>query len=243
MDYESETIWPQQVLPVVVIGVIAVLVAFFLANSHPAGSGVVQADSTPAINQQSQAGGGVDPKAAVAQAQAQVQPEQSVGRQDLGSATLDLNALSRADSIDESDNVRWSLVRGGSAESKVYSSGSAVDWKALRKLNASGSFSIKAGASWSFNDTFGEGYGYKNASGVLAGGQCALATVFRVAALHADLETKARQHRYPIPGFKLSETVNIWWGSYDLVIKNTTSHPVDLEWKLSPDKVTVTVVG
>ncbi len=158
-----------------------------------------------------------------------------------GSATLDLNALTKADNIDESDNVRWSLVRHSSASGSVYNSKTGVDWKALRKLTQSGKFSLPAGGSFSFNATFQEGVGYKNASGVLAGGQCALATVMRVAAIHAGLPTKASPHRNPIPGFSQSQTVNIWWGTYDLLIQNPTSQNLTLSWSLTPTAVTITI--
>jgi hypothetical protein len=161
----------------------------------------------------------------------------------LGQAYLDLNALVRANSIDEADNVRWSLVRGTPAQSGVLSASNGVDWKGLRKVSLSGAYALPAGGSWSFNATYGEGPGYKNASGVLAGGHCALATVFRVAAIHAGLPNTAKPHKYPIPGFALNETVNIWWGRDDLVIRNSTAQNLYLVWNLSLDGVTVTVTA
>ena len=159
----------------------------------------------------------------------------------LGSAHLDLNALARQDNIDESDNARWSLVRGTPAGDKVYSAGKGVDWKALRTVSASGAYRLPAGSSWSFNATFADGPGYKNASGVLAGGQCALATVFRGAAIQAGLSAKAKPHAWPIPGFPLAQTVNIWWGRDDLTIKNDAGQDLFLKWELSPGGVSVSV--
>ena len=160
----------------------------------------------------------------------------------LGSAFLDLNQLADQNSIDESDNARWSLVRGTPAESQVYSSDNGVNWEDLRQVTASGAYPLPAGATWSFNDTFANGPGYKIASGVLAGGHCALATVFRAAAIHADLPTQAIPHRYPIPGFPLNQTVTIWWGQYDLTIKNTTSLAIDLAWSLTPEGIEISIL-
>ena len=155
----------------------------------------------------------------------------------MGKATLDLNLLAKVNNIDEADNARWSLVRSVSGASQA-----TVDWKKLRQMNASDSIALPAGASWSFNATYGgDTTGLKVASGVLAGGQCALATVFRAAAMRAGLTTVASQHRSPIPGFPMSETVNIWWGSYDLVIKNTSSRDISMDWNLSPASVVVSI--
>ncbi len=154
-----------------------------------------------------------------------------------GKATLDLNLLAKVNNIDEADNARWSLVRSVSGASQA-----AVDWKKLRQVSASGSITLPAGASWSFNATYGgDTTGLKVASGVLAGGQCALATVFRAAAMRAGLTTKASQHRSPIPGFPMSELVNIWWGSYDLVIKNTFDLDISINWSLTPASVVVSI--
>jgi hypothetical protein len=80
------------------------------------------------------------------------------------------------------------------------------------------------------------------ASGVLAGGHCALATVFRGAAIQAGLPAEAKPHLWPIPGFQLSETVNIWWGRDDLLVHNTTSQDLSLAWELTPQGVGVSVV-
>ncbi len=160
----------------------------------------------------------------------------------LGGAHLDLNALTQVDNIDEADNVRWSLVRGTPAASKVDNASNGVDWAALRTVSAEGSFSVPAGSSWSFNATFGGGPGYKPASGVLAGGQCALATVFRSAAMKAGLPAQAIPHLYPVPGFTHNETVTIWWGTYDLKIENPTGQALSLAWKLTPEGVEVSVV-
>lgn len=156
-----------------------------------------------------------------------------------GSAALSLKKLAQSNGIDEVDNARWSLVRGTKAADGIFTSERGVDWHALRNVSTSGHFEIPAGGSWSFNAAFGEGPGYKNASGVLAGGQCALATVFRGAAIQGGLPNQAKPHRYPIPGFALAETVNIWWGRDDLIIRNDTGQAVSLVWDLTPEKVAV----
>jgi hypothetical protein len=158
-----------------------------------------------------------------------------------GRATLDLNALTRANTINETDNVRWSLVRGTSAQAAVYNAKSGVDWKALRTVTQTGTFALKAGSSFSFNQAFQEGVGYKQASGVLAGGQCALATVMRAAAIKAGLPTQAIPHKHPVPGFPQNETVTIWWGTYDLVIRNPTSQDLSIAWTLTPTIVTIEI--
>ena len=161
----------------------------------------------------------------------------------LGHAFLDLNALTQMDNIDESDNVRWSLVRGTPAGERVALASGGVDWAALREVTAEGAFSLPAGSQWSFNATFGGGAGYKLASGVLAGGQCDLATAFRAAALPAGLPAQSIPHLYPVPGFTHSETVTIWWGTYDLTIENSTGRALSLAWKLTPAGVEVRVMG
>jgi hypothetical protein len=158
-----------------------------------------------------------------------------------GSATLDLGLVAKASTIDDADNVRWSLVRTTGDTNSLYNSKSGVDWKALRQVTRSGSFSLAAGSTWSFNDTFQEGVGYKNASGVLAGGQCSLATVIRGAAIKAGLPNQAKPHRYPVPGFALADTVNIWWGRDDLTIQNPTGQDLAIAWELTPKGVTVTI--
>ena len=159
----------------------------------------------------------------------------------LGSAFLDLEQLARANSIDEVDNVRWSLVRGTPGEAEVYSPAGGVDWQALRSLSQSGSYNLPAGSTWSFNATFGDGPGYKVASGVLAGGHCALATVFRAASIQAGLPTQASPHRWPITGFPLDETVTIWWGIADLVVHNNTGQDLQLFWNLSPQGIKILI--
>jgi hypothetical protein len=159
----------------------------------------------------------------------------------LGSAFLDLEQLARANSIDEADNARWSLVRGTPGAAGVYSPGDGVDWQRLRTLNQSGSYDLPNGATWSFNDTFGGGPGYKMASGALAGGQCALATVFRAAAIQAGLPNQAIPHQWPVPGFPLDETVTIWWGRDDLRLHNPTSQDLKLDWELSPQGIAISI--
>ena len=160
----------------------------------------------------------------------------------LGSAFLDLNQLARANSIDEADNARWSLVRGTPSEGDVYNQVGG-DWQTLRTRNQSGAFDLPAGNTWSFNETFGGGSGYKMASGVLAGGHCALATVFRAAAIQAGLPNQAIPHQWPIPGFPLDETVTIWWGRDDLTVHNTTGQDLSLNWDLSPQGIKISILS
>jgi vancomycin resistance protein YoaR len=118
-----------------------------------------------------------------------------------------------------------------------------VDWQTLRTLNQSGSYDLPAGNTWSFNETFGGGLGYKMASGVLAGGHCALATVFRAAVIQAGLPNQAIPHHWPIPGFPLDETVTIWWGRDDLLVHNTIGLDVSLNWDLSPDGIKISILS
>jgi len=167
----------------------------------------------------------------------------SPGETPLGSAFLDLNQLARANSIDEADNARWSLVRGTPTEGDVYSQAGGVDWQTLRTLSQSGAYDLPAGNTWSFNETFGGGPGYKMASGVLAGGHCALATVFRAAAIQAGLPNQAIPHQWPIPGFPLDETVTIWWGRDDLTVHNTTGQDLSLNWDLSPQGIKISILS
>jgi hypothetical protein len=217
MDHRSESLQPQQIVPLAVLMVAALLVGLLL-SIHGAQAGALQpGDQTS-------------------------KPAAAESATNLGSAHLDLNALTRADNIDEADNVRWSLVRGTPEGSQVDPASTGVNWAALRQVTAEGSFSLPAGASWSFNAAFGGGPGYKQASGVLAGGQCALATVFKAAAMKAGLPNQSIPHRYPIPGFSHSETVTIWWGTYDLTIENPTGRALSLAWKLTPKGVDVNVM-
>ncbi len=162
-------------------------------------------------------------------------------QQIFGQAYLDLNALAQANSIGEADNTRWSLIRRTPTAAQVYDSENDVNWNKLRKVFQQGIILIPAGFEWSFNETFKEGPGYKVAGGILAGGHCALATVFRAAATKAGLPTEARPHRWPIPGFSLEETVNIYWGRDDLVIHNTTGQDLYFLWEVSLDGIEVTV--
>jgi len=166
----------------------------------------------------------------------------SAAAQTIGSATLSLSSVAKASSIDDADNVRWSLMRTTGDTGGVYSSKSGVDWVALRQVTRSGSFSLAAGSTWSFNATFQEGVGYKQASGVLAGGQCALATVIRGAAIRAGLPNKAKPHRYAIPGFALADSVNIWWGRDDLTVQNPGAQALTIAWELTPQAVTVKIL-
>jgi hypothetical protein len=227
MNLEYATFRPQKMTLSAAI-VISLLLAGLLLSVNHASGGVAQAASVQSSPTATQS-------AAVADISRIVQGT-------LGSAFLDLNLLAEQNSIDEADNARWSLVRDSSIESQVYSIASGVDWATLRRITFSGSFRIPPGATWSFNQVFQEGYGYKIASGVLAGGHCALATVFRSAAMHAGLPTYARVHRWEIPGFPLSETVNIWWGRDDLTIENSFNQPLDLAWSLSSEGIEVSVM-
>jgi hypothetical protein len=212
----------------------AVALSLLLAVLFIANAGTANAAPQAGLDPSTQAGGGAP--------QSSNQAPTVPSRGSLGKATLDLGQLTKTDNIDESDNVRWSLVRGTPAGLPLYNASSGVNWKALRQVTQAGQIPLAAGATWSFNQAYQEGTGYKNASGVLAGGQCALATVFRVAADRAGLATAAKPHKYPIPGFALAETVNIWWGRDDLRIQNNTKQAVVLAWLLTPQGVTVSVL-
>ena len=226
MDSESNTFYPQRYAFAAALAV-CVFLWVGLTSAHAVSGSSGQ---TPAANDSPHAGlPGVNP------------PSQDTLTA-LGSAYLDLGRLAEDNSIDEADNARWSLVRGTSAESQVFSSKNWVDWGALRQVSASGSFRVTGGSTWRFNATFVDGPGYKDASGVLAGGHCALATVFRAAAIRAGLPTAAKPHRYPIPGFPLSQTVNIWWGRDDLTITNTSAQDLDLAWTLEPGGIEISVI-
>jgi len=222
MDKSSDSLKPHEIALLAAL-MVAVLLVGLLLSMHSAQAAAPQP-----------AGNSSQPAAAEPAA---VQKPAAV----LGSAHLDLNALTRVDNIDEADNIRWSLVRGTPAGSPVERASNGVDWAALRAVSAQGAFYLPAGSSWSFNATFGGGPGYKLASGVLAGGQCALATVFRAAALKAGLPAQSIPHRYPVPGFTYSETVTIWWGAYDLKIENPTGSTLSLAWKLTPEGVDVSI--
>ncbi len=160
----------------------------------------------------------------------------------LGRAELDLNALAQAYSVDESDNVRWALVRRTSRAAEVYGPEKGVDWAALRRVQHTGTILMPAGFAWSFNETFQQGPGYKRAGGILAGGHCALATAFRAAAVQAGLSATSRRHATPFPGFALEESVNILWGRDDLIVHNNTQQDLYFVWEVGSDRVTVAVV-
>ncbi len=216
-----------------VIGAVLVslLLAIVLLSAPPAEAGTSPSGQAANSSEGTQGGNAAQSPAA---------SQEQVGAV-LGSAIIDMNLLTRQDNIGEADNVRWSLARNTSTAAGLYNASTGVDWTALRQLSVSGSIHLPAGASWSFNNTYGGGVGYKIASGVLAGGQCSLATAFRAAAMKAGLENKATPHRRPIPGFPQNETVNIWWGTYDLVIKNTHGRDLSMDWKLTPTDVTITI--
>lgn len=120
------------------------------------------------------------------------------------------------------DNLRWPLVRRTPAAAQVYQLESGANWNALRGLTQSGTISLPAGFTGSFNQTLQQGPEYKEAGGILAGGHCALATAFRAAALQASLPTEARLHARLIPGFPLDQTVNIYWVRDDLLVHHIT---------------------
>lgn len=160
----------------------------------------------------------------------------------IGRADLDLNVLAQAHSIDEVDNIRWSLVRRTPQAAQVYQQETGVDWAALRRVGQMGTILVPAGFLWSFNETFRQGPGYKDAGGILAGGHCALATVFRGAAVQAGLPAESRSHATPIPGFTLEESVNILWGRDDLAVHNNTDRDLYFVWAVGPNQVTVTIV-
>ena len=218
MERASDSLKPQEFVLVTAV-MIAALMAGLLLSIHGAQAAPPQPGDASALP-------------------AGTSPETVLGR-----AYLDLGALTLVDNIDESDNVRWSLVRGTPAGDRVGPASNGVDWSALREATTEGAFTLSPGASWSFNASFGGGAGYKLASGVLAGGQCALATAFRAAALQAGLPAQSIPHQYPVPGFTHSQTVTIWWGTYDLTIENPTSQALSLAWKLTPAGVEVRVVG
>ncbi len=163
-------------------------------------------------------------------------------RPTLGHARLDLTLLAQSDSVDHVDNIRWSLARRTPAAADTYDQETGVDWRALRQLSQSGTILLPARRSWSFNETFQRGPGYKDAGGILAGGHCALATLFRAAADTAGLPTESTVHNGPIPGFSHSETVNIYWGRDDLLVHNQTDQDLYLVWSLAPGSVDVTLL-
>ncbi len=143
--------------------------------------------------------------------------------------------------MDDVDNIRWSLVRRTSAAGNVYRPETGVEWAALRQIAESGTILFPAGFAWSFNETFQRGPGYKDALGVLAGGHCALATIFRAAAVQAGLPAESLPHAQPFPGYPLEQTVNIWWERDDLVIRNTMDQDLVFVWTLRADRLEVTV--
>ena len=201
----------------------------------------MQGVKTSAASVASAANGASNPEApSIIQSEAAA--PSSTSQQVIGTATLSLAAVAKVSSIDDVDNVRWSLVRSSGSTSGLYTPASGVDWKGLREVSRSGAFKFAANSTWSFNAIFQEGVGYKQASGVLAGGQCALATVIRGAAMKAGLPTHAKQHRYAIPGFALADSVNIWWGRDDLTIQNTLKQDLTIAWELTPETVTIKIL-
>lgn len=159
----------------------------------------------------------------------------------LGVAELDLEALARGNSPGEVDNALWSLIRRTPQSAEIYHADTGVDWESLRGIAQVGTILVMAGFPWSFNETFQKGPGYKEASGILAGGHCALATVFRAAAVQAGLPVSSKRHRTPIPGYSLDESVNILWGRDDLIVHNNTEQHLYFVWAITPGKITVAV--
>ena len=154
----------------------------------------------------------------------------------IGSASMALgNGLPQA----EADNLRWALVRRTPSAASIYDPATGVNWEALRGIAASGDILVPAGFVWSFNETFQSGPGYKEASGILAGGHCALATVFNAAARTAGLSTEYKPHRTPYPGYAVEQCVNIFWGRDDLRMRNTTGGDIEFLWTLTGDILTV----
>ena len=160
---------------------------------------------------------------------------------DLSQAYLDLDVLARNYSVGEVDNLRWSLVRRTPAAAEIYDQERGVNWPDLRRLSQTGTILLPAGFRWSFNETFQQGPGYKKAGSILAGGHCALATVFRAAAVQAGLPVESRPHAPPIPGFSSEESVNIFWGRDDLVVHNDSDQDLHFVWALTPDGVEIAV--
>ena len=228
--HKETTLW--------VLGLIIVLVM---------GGPLVAWSAAQARTPPSSAGDPAPPSGDVVALAAPLSEEASLGewissQEAVGRAELDLNALAQAHSIGESDNARWSLVRRTPQATRVFQSEAGVDWAALRGISATGTILVLAGFRWSFNETFQQGPGYKEASGILAGGHCALATVFRAAAVQAGLPATSRRHATPIPGFTLEESVNILWGRNDLVVHNNTDQDLYFVWTVDPDQVNVALV-
>ena len=161
------------------------------------------------------------------------------GADPIGSASM---VLGEGLPLDEADNMRWSLIRRTPAAASVYNASTGVDWGALRGIEASGDILVPSGFVWSFNETFQSGPGYKEASGILAGGHCALATVFNAAVKSAGLPTDYRPHRTPYPGYTVDQCVNIYWGRDDLRTRNTTGNDIQLRWVIDGQRVSVQVV-
>jgi hypothetical protein len=159
----------------------------------------------------------------------------------LGRAELDLSRFAQAYSADAADNLRWSLVRRTPTAAQVYRPETGVDWHTLQGVTETGTILVPAGFGWSFSETFQYGPGYKEAGGVLAGGHCALATLFHAAAEAAGLPTEARRHARPIPGFAAEQAANIWWGRDDLGVSNTLGQDVYFVWHVAPETVSISL--
>ncbi len=164
-----------------------------------------------------------------------------------GSFVYDLNMLTTDYNIHETDNVRWSLVRRSPQGAALWTKANGVNYTKLRQVTTNGTITIPPG-TWSFNSVFRAGVGYKRASGYLAGGHCALASMFKMAAENAGLRTGIdKKHKdengnpLPIPGFTADQSVSIYWGRDDLRVYNDTGEALQFVWYLTPDTLAIDV--
>lgn len=167
----------------------------------------------------------------------------------LGNYTYDLNAGTF--NIQEADNVRWALLRRTVAGTRLWSKpddenpNGLVDWGRLRTLTGSGALTIPTETPWSFNAQFRAGVGYRQASGILAGGHCSLASALKAAADNAGLRTEFdKKHSLVIPGFAAETSVSILWGGpeHDLRVYNDTGADLRFAWRIVGDNLTIDVV-
>jgi hypothetical protein len=162
----------------------------------------------------------------------------------MGSFTMDLSA--NTFNQDEADNVRWSLVRRTSEGAALYDIwDKTTNWQGVRQMNKAGSITMLQGKVWSFNSIFRAGVGYKRASGILAGGHCALASALKAAADNAGLPTEFdKKHSPPIPGFSAEDSVTILWGGSserDLRVLNDTGRDLQFVWSIQGDTLKIDV--
>lgn len=169
----------------------------------------------------------------------------------MGSFTMSLSA--NTFNVEEADNVRWSLIRRSSEGAALYDIwDKTTNWQGVRQMNMAGSITMPRGQMWSFNSIFRAGVGYRRASGILAGGHCALASAFKVAADNAGLPTEIdKKHTnkkgepLPIPGFSWEDSVSIHWGGpeHDLRVLNDTGRDLRFLWTLSGDTLKIDVAS